>query len=131
MNVRLKEDLYFNTISTCIENEGIGGLLLNKLNFIDDSLQFFINTDDKVPLGKPATDADAAADDDDESSRHAHDEVNCKDLVNYYKSRNLDLKNPKLCSELTADKFRFIGWNLETNVSACFSFHLFVFYTSF
>lgn len=90
--------MYFSKISTCIESEAIGGILLNKLHYRDDTIEIVINKEDKIDaiLEKPIESI----------------ELNLKDFVQYHRSKNIEFKNLKLCSELS--NFRFIGWNLDT-----------------
>lgn len=97
------EDTYFGKISTCIENEAIAGMLSNKLTFADESLRVLINADDKLFSNK-------------ENFSHAPHSImiDCKDIVEHYRSKGLDFKNAKLCSD-DLRSFRFVGWNLETN----------------
>ena len=97
------EDTYFGKVSTCIENEAIAGMLSNKLTFADESLRVLINADDKLFSNK-------------ENFSHAPHSIviDCKDIVEHYRSKGLDFKNAKLCSD-DLRSFRFVGWNLETN----------------
>jgi condensin complex subunit 2 len=96
----IEADLYFSKISTCIENEGIGGILLNKLNFIDDSLRMFINVDDKCSLNEQIPEIETD-----------QNENNFKDICDSYKSH--DWSNIQLCTDFTT--FKFIGWNMDAN----------------
>ncbi|CAF0720587.1 unnamed protein product [Brachionus calyciflorus] len=91
------EDLYFSKVSTCIESEGIGGMLFNKLHFKDDTYEIVINKEEKIY---------STRDQPVESI-----ELSMKDFVQYHKAKNLDFKAPKLCSDFS--NFRYIGWNLE------------------
>lgn len=98
------EDLYFSKISTCIENEAVAGTLLNKLKFIDDSYQIYVNAEDKMVSTTL------------QASEFKHDngiEISLKEIVEVYRAKSMDFRNLKLCTELSS--FRFIGWNLETN----------------
>ena len=100
----IKEDIYFAKISTCIENESIAGILTNKLTFADDSQRMLINADDKLFANK-------------DNFKHSSGiEINQKEIIDYYKAKAIDCKNMKLCSD-DLRSFRFIGWNLETNVT--------------
>jgi hypothetical protein len=92
--------LYFSKISTCIETEAIGGILLNKLHIRDDAGQILINKDDRV-------------DPNETEYEHAGIEVNMKEVCDFYKAKSIDLRNLKLCSDLS--NFKFIGWNADNN----------------
>ena len=93
----LKEDLFFAKKSTCIENEAIGGILMNKLQFQDDSVRLLINSDDQA---YSAT----------ENVRRGDCEMNFKGICDL----NCDLKNLKLCNDLS--NFKFIDYHLDENV---------------
>jgi condensin complex subunit 2 len=103
------EDLYFSKISTCIENEAVAGTLLNKLHFIDDSFKIYINAEDKLCSTSLTPSSFKLS---------AGVEINCKDIIDIYRAKQQDLRNLKLCSELSS--FRFIGWNLDSNVNFLF-----------
>ena len=95
--------MYFAKTSTCIETEAIGGILLNKLRIKDDSGLILINKDDKIdPMNR-------------EYEPNTGVEINIKEICDFYKSKSIDLKNLKLCSDLSS--FKFIGWNSDNNVS--------------
>ena len=94
----IDEDLYFSKISICTEQEGIAGILLNKLHAANDSNRILINGDD---LMYPEH----------ETYRNPGKMINLKPLIE--SKANHDLSNLKLCPDL--DTFRFIGWNCETN----------------
>lgn len=95
--------MYFSKISTCIESEAIGGILMNKLHYIDDTNEILINKDDKINTVRTNI------------IENEDIELNMKEFYNFYRTKGIDLRNLKLCSELS--NFRFIGWNLETEVS--------------
>lgn len=90
--------MYFSKISTCIESEAIGGILLNKLHYRDDTTELVINKDEKI--------------DHISQKGFEYDELNMQDFCQFHKSNNIEFKNLKLCSELS--NFRYIGWNLDT-----------------
>lgn len=92
------EDLYFSKISTCIESEAIGGILLNKLHYRDDTCEILINKEENI---------DSIREEPLETI-----ELNMKDFCQMHKAKHIELRNLKLCSELS--NFRFIGWNLDT-----------------
>jgi hypothetical protein len=92
--------LYFSKISTCIETEAIGGILLNKLHLRDDSGQILIDKEDRV-------------DPNESQYEHTGNEVNLKEVHDFYKAKSIDLKSLKLCSDLS--NFKFIGWNADNN----------------
>ena len=94
-----EEDFYFSKISTCIETEAIGGILLNKLHYRDDSGTILINKDDRVDPNTP------------EYEHEGGIEVNMKEVCDFYKAKSIDLRNLKLCSDLS--NFKFIGWNVD------------------
>lgn len=97
--------MYFSKISTCIENEGISGILLNKLHYASDSGLLLIDKDEKQDPNY-------------QTFRYDLDNpsVSFKDLFEHYRAKNLDMRNLKLCPDLNT--FRFIGWNLETEVNS-------------
>lgn len=92
------EDLYFAKKSTCIENEAIGGILLNKLHVQNDSLWMLINSDDQPYVEAP---------------RDCQTEGNFKSLCDAYTSSSIDLRNLKLCADLS--NFKFIDYHLDEN----------------
>ena len=92
------DDLYFSKISICTEQEGIAGILLNKLHAANDSNRILINGDDLI---YPEC----------ETYKNAGKLINLKPLIE--SKSNHDLSNLKLCPDL--DTFRFIGWNCETS----------------
>jgi hypothetical protein len=94
--------LYFSKISTCIETEAIGGILLNKLHLGDDSGHILIDKEDRV---------------DPREVTHTHSgaEFSMKEVCDHYKAKALDLRNLRLCGDLS--NFKFIGWNADNNVS--------------
>lgn len=96
------EDLYFSKKSTCIENEAIGGILLNKLHLQNDSIRMLINSDDQQYMEPELC----------RNSNPDH-ELNLKGLIDTYTSNSLDLKNLKLCADLSS--FKFIDYHLDEN----------------
>jgi hypothetical protein len=97
-----KEDLYFSKKSTCIENEAIGGILLNKLCMKNDSLAMLISADDRQY-------------EECELARHSCDTMDFKAMFDVYEKNACDLKNIKLCSDLS--NFKFIDYHLDENVT--------------
>ncbi|RNA45055.1 Condensin complex subunit 2 [Brachionus plicatilis] len=91
------EDLYFSKISTCIESEAIGGILLNKLHYQDDTTKLVINKDQKIDFIS-------------QTAPH-NDQLNLKEIYQFNVNKNISFNNLKLCSELS--NFRYIGWNLD------------------
>lgn len=93
--------MYFAKKSTCIESEGIGGILLNKLPVKNDAIKMLINADEKQY----------------EKSRSISEEmVDFKGLYDSYISSSCDLRNTRLCSDLSS--FKFIDYHPEEeNVS--------------
>jgi hypothetical protein len=111
----IQEDLYFSKISTCIENEGIAGLLLNKLHYLGDSLKIGIDREETLPSkASPLTKPDAINDDDSPYVNQTI-ELNMKEFCEFHKTNGIELKNMKLCSDL--NKFKFIGWKADSNVN--------------
>lgn len=128
-------DLYFSRISTQIENEAIAGTLLNKLQFVDESYQVYINADDMVCASTSAlTEANEAKEKERQEKqqeeqqvmkeeklivkfKHEIDskevDVHLRSVCEMVKERKASLANLKLCSELSS--WKFIGWNEETN----------------
>ena len=103
------EDLYFAKKSTCIENEAIGGILLNKLHIQNDSIKMLINSDDHqydIP--------------DLEKVRNNLSEFNFKSMADSYASVSGELRNLKLCADLST--FSFINYNDDENVRNSASF---------
>lgn len=96
------EDLYFAKKSTCIENEAIGGILLNKLHIQNDTIKMMINADDKQYS---------------ESSERPRDfdsEIcDFKGIVDSYVNCSADLKGMKLCADLST--FKFIDYQNDEN----------------
>lgn len=97
------EDLYFAKKSTCIENEAIGGILLNKLHIQNDSIKMLINSDDHQ-YDIPEL----------EHVRNNTNEFNFKSMVDCYSSVPGELRNLKLCADLSS--FSFINFNDDENV---------------
>lgn len=92
------DDIYFSRISTSIEQEAIGGLLMNKLNPENDLLNLLINKDDVY--------------------FNIQQEHKIQDQIFSIKSfseiaSKFDVHNLKCCEDLT--KFTFLGWNLDAN----------------
>lgn len=101
-----QEDLYFGKISTCIEHEGISGILSNKIRIRDDSIAMLINAEEKSASSFLAT-ANP-----DNYTNNSH-EINCKEIVDMCKSKSIEMRNLKLCVDMNS--FKFIGWNTDSN----------------
>lgn len=103
------DDLYFCRISTAVEHEAIEGLLMNKLKYNNDCLKLLINKDDIY------FEANENEDEYHQTQRitnnDAHQMIDVKPLCEY--AVKSDLINTKICDDL--NKFRFIGWNLDSN----------------
>lgn len=95
------EDLYFAKKSTCIENEAIGGILLNKLHLQNDGIKMLINADDQQYM--PPI----------ETKRNNDSSMNFKSMFDSYTSSSADLRNLKLCPDLSS--FKFIDYHLDEN----------------
>ncbi len=87
-------DLYFRHVSSCIEKEGIEGLLMDKLKYKDDSLELLVNRDDVYydfeKSGK-------------ELINDMEKSVAIKSLCEI--SAGLDLYNSKICEYISGFKF--------------------------
>lgn len=70
---------------------------------MDDSILLMINKDDKQDQNIDAY------------NNQPECEASLKSVVEFCKSKNLTFKDAQLCSDLNS--FRFIGWNLESEVS--------------
>lgn len=95
------EDLYFSKKSTCIENEAIGGILLNKLHFQNDTMKMLMNSDDQQYM--PPI----------ENNRNNESSMNFKIMNDCYTQNSNDLRNIKLCADLSG--FKFIDYHLDEN----------------
>ena len=95
------EDFYFAKVSTCIETEAIGGILMNKLHYRDDSGALLINKDDRIDPELCQYDQTPPV------------EINMKEICDFYKSKGIDFKSSKICSDLSS--FKFVGWNADHN----------------
>jgi hypothetical protein len=74
---------------------------MNKLHLRDDSGALLINKDDYI---------------DPEHRQYEYTEpveINMKEVYDFYKSKSIDLKSFKICSDLS--NFKFIGWNADHN----------------
>jgi len=91
------EDLYFSKISTCIENEGISGILLNKLHIANDSGMLLI---DKEERQDPAH----------HDFRASTENGSFRDVINFYKGKGIDLRGFKLGSGFN---FKFKDWDVN------------------
>lgn len=99
-------DLYFSKISTAIEQEAIVGLLVNKLKYKDDNLEFLINRDD-VYLDVKAINKDKIKDD-----NNTNEILKLKKLNECLR----ELVDKRISVEL--ENFHFLGWDLSSSTNA-------------
>lgn len=101
-----QEDLYFSKVSTCIENEGIAGVLLNKIHVCDD-------------FGTLLIDKDEHQDPEHQKNRHEAEPSTgvFRSVVEFYRSKGIQLTGARLCPDFD---FKFTNWDANPNVCETF-----------